>query len=55
MNESLRWATDKGDSTHRLNYDLDENSIVFDVGGYLGKWAELIYAKYGCWVSENNR
>lgn len=47
--ESLqRWFDDKGDETHRINYDLDESSIVFDLGGYLGEWSEKIFNKYGC-------
>jgi FkbM family methyltransferase len=47
--ESLqRWFDDKGDEIHRINYDLDESSIVFDLGGYLGEWSEKIFNKYGC-------
>lgn len=47
--ESLqRWFDDKGDETHRINYDLNESSIVFDLGGYLGEWSEKIFNKYGC-------
>lgn len=35
--EVVRWFQDQGDKTLRLNYsDLNENSIVFDIGGYLG-------------------
>jgi hypothetical protein len=30
----LPWIKDKGDKTFRLNYDLDENSLVFDLGGF---------------------
>jgi len=41
-----RWISDKGDQTHRLNYELDENSIVFDVGGYKGDWTTSILQKY---------
>lgn len=41
-----RWSNDKGDDTHRLNYPLDENSIVFDVGGYEGWFANKIFNKY---------
>jgi FkbM family methyltransferase len=47
--ESLeRWFKDKGDENHRLNYDLNENSLVIDLGGYLGEWTEKIYHKYSC-------
>lgn len=41
-----RWVLDKGDQTLRLNYDLNENSIVFDLGGYKGDFANNIYEKY---------
>lgn len=29
-----------------INYNLDKNSIVFDLGGYKGEFAEKIYKKY---------
>ena len=41
-----RWRKENGDYTHRVNYDLNEDSIVFDVGGYKGEWAKLIADKY---------
>jgi len=41
-----KWFADRGDATHRLNYDLTENSTVLDVGGYHGDWAANIYNKY---------
>lgn len=42
------WFADNGDSTHRLNYDLSKDSIVFDLGGYEGQWASDIYGMYNC-------
>jgi FkbM family methyltransferase len=42
-----RWFTDRGDQTLRLDYDLTPSSIVFDLGGYKGDWAEAIYKRYG--------
>jgi FkbM family methyltransferase len=45
--ESLgKWFADQGDYTHNINYDLDENSIVIDLGGYKGAWAQQIIDKY---------
>lgn len=45
------WFKAKGDLTLRLNYDqLDEKSLVFDIGGYLGQWTSDIFAKYQCHV-----
>jgi len=40
------WFKDNGDETLRLNYDLNENSVVFDLGGYKGEFASDIYCKY---------
>ena len=45
-----RWFADRGDETLRLNYPLDKQSIVFDVGGYLGDYAQAIHRKFGCRV-----
>lgn len=42
-----KWVNDNGDYTHRLNYKLDENSIVFDIGGYRGWFTEQINNKFG--------
>ena len=40
-----KWMQIQGDKTLRLDYDLTENSIIFDIGGYEGQWASDIYAK----------
>lgn len=45
-----KWFADKGDETLRLDYPLNEKSIVLDVGGYKGDWAANISEKYGCKV-----
>lgn len=42
----VKWFEDKGDETHRLNYELNENSVIFDIGGYKGEFARDIYCKY---------
>lgn len=42
------WFETNGDKTLRLDYDLNENSIVFDIGGYKGEFASDIFCKYGC-------
>lgn len=46
--EIRRWRIDNGDKTLRLNYNLNTNSIVFDIGGYKGEWANDIFSKYNC-------
>lgn len=48
--EAKRWFKDRGDETLRLDYDLNEHSIVVDVGGYQGDFAAQIFAKYGATV-----
>jgi FkbM family methyltransferase len=49
--ESLeKWWFDQGDSTRCVNYDLNENSIVYDVGGWHGNWSSSIIAKYNPYV-----
>lgn len=42
------WRNAKGDETYRLNYDLNRDSLVFDLGGYEGQWASDIFLKYCC-------
>jgi len=44
------WFADHGDETLRLDYELDETSLVFDVGGYKGQWTSDICAMYCCSV-----
>ena len=44
--EFHRWVSDNGDKTLRLDYDLSPDSIVFDVGGFMGVWAASIYVRY---------
>jgi FkbM family methyltransferase len=48
------WFKDEGDKTHRLNYELQESSVVFDLGGYEGQWASDIYSMYNSsiWIFE---
>lgn len=48
--EVARWIKDNGDDTLRLNYPLNSDSLVFDLGGYSGDWAARIMARYQCRV-----
>ena len=48
MKNIYKWQDDQGDQTLRLNYLLDEDSLVFDVGGYIGNFATDIFCKYNC-------
>lgn len=40
-----RWFADRGDYTHNLNYNLNSDSIVIDLGGYHGLWIDEILKK----------
>lgn len=49
------WASDMGDHKYRLGCDyLTPNSLVFDIGGYMGDWASHVFSKYLCniWIFE---
>ncbi|PKA39746.1 FkbM family methyltransferase [Rhizobium sullae] len=48
--EIRRWFKDNGDATLRLEYDLSEESVVFDLGGYVGDFAEAMSQRYNCYV-----
>ncbi len=41
-----KWDADNGEELLLRTHDLNENSIVFDVGGYTGEWARAIVDKY---------
>jgi FkbM family methyltransferase len=45
---AVPWFNIDGDNTLRVNYNLTPNSVVYDVGGYVGDWAADIYQRYGC-------
>ena len=45
-----KWFADDGDATLRLDYPLDASSVVFDVGGYRGDFADAIFKRFGCRV-----
>jgi FkbM family methyltransferase len=44
--EIVRWFNDRGDYTHNITYDLNENSTIMDLGGYTGVWAQQMIDKY---------
>jgi FkbM family methyltransferase len=45
-----RWVRDGGDTILRVTYDLNEESIILDLGGYDGKWTDFLHKKYGSFV-----
>ncbi len=46
--EIRRWWSDGGDERFRYDYELSNDSLVIDLGGYKGQWASDIYARYNC-------
>lgn len=48
--EITRWFKDQGDYTHNITYDLTEESIIMDLGGYNGAWAQQMIEKYNPYV-----
>ena len=40
------WFAVNGDETLRLDYNLTETSVVLDLGGFKGNFAESIFNKY---------
>jgi len=43
-----RWFADGGDAKYRFDYDLNNESVVFDLGGYKGTWSQKIKDKFDC-------
>lgn len=44
--EVRRWFSDRGDYTHNITYDLNEDSTIIDLGAYTGVWAQQMIEKY---------
>lgn len=43
-----RWWQDHGDQTHIFNHDLNKDSVVLDLGGYVGVWAQQVVDEFDC-------
>lgn len=46
----IKWFEDNGDETLRVDYELTDQSVVFDLGGYVGDFASKIFDRYVCTV-----
>lgn len=42
----INWFKDNGDYTHNITYNLNEDSVIIDLGGYTGVWAQQMVEKY---------
>lgn len=45
------WFGDNGNYTHAINYPLNENSMVVDLGGYHGLWADVIIGRFNPYMT----
>ena len=49
MSTLKRWEDTNEKLDYRYNYpDLQESSLVYDLGGFRGQWSSDMYAKYRC-------
>lgn len=48
--QAKKWFKDQGDKNLRFNYPINEDSIVFDLGGYKGDFTAEISNRYNCKV-----
>lgn len=44
------WLDVDGDNTLALDWTLDENSHVWEIGGFEGRWAAQITEKFNCFI-----
>ena len=42
------WFTDKGDETVALDWPIGPESLVWEIGGFSGRWAGQMVEKYDC-------
>lgn len=45
------WFNERGDDTLALDWDLNENSHVWEIGGFEGRWAQQIWDKFHCYIT----
>lgn len=50
MTVNDQWHNDNGNNTYAVNYPLNENSLVVDLGGCYGNWAAQIIGLYNPYV-----
>jgi hypothetical protein len=43
-----KWRADKGDDILVLDYPLNENSQVIELGGFHGLWTKRVSTKFNC-------
>jgi FkbM family methyltransferase len=48
FNIVVQWNKDNKEKDLNITYNINNTSVVFDVGTYKGDWAEQIFNKYNC-------
>jgi len=48
IKEQQNWFYVRGDETLALDWPLNENSLVWEIGGFEGRWVRQIWDKFGC-------
>ena len=48
--EYARYKREDPTEQHRVDYPLTPTSVVVDVGGFTGDWAQRIYCRYSCYI-----
>lgn len=46
LEELSKWRNDNGDVTHNLQYPFNADSVIMDLGGFKGKWAQQMIDLY---------
>ena len=49
--ENEKWYELQGDDTLALNWPLNEDSYVWEIGGYEGRWVAQMYEKFHCKIT----
>jgi hypothetical protein len=44
--DDTQWRVENGDNTYRINYNLNKESIIVDLGARHGDWSDLIRQRY---------
>jgi len=44
--DDTQWRAENGDNTYRINYNLNNESVIVDLGARHGDWSDLIKQKY---------
>lgn len=48
--DARKFFQDDGDNTVRVNYNLNPDSVVLDIGFFKGTFSKKMFDKYGCFI-----